>query len=271
MDRYRIKEGQKVLLKDFDPNDRSGWDGDKDSALAKMTELRLELDGLQELLYAENKHRILFVLQGMDTAGKDGTTRSVFDGTNPQGVQVASFKEPSAIELAHDYLWRIHERMPANGEIVIFNRSHYENLLIVRVHNLVPEETWKKRFDHINDFEKMLVDEGTTIVKFFLHIDLKTQKERLLERLEDPKKQWKLSASDIPERKLWPEYMKAYEEVLSKTSTEYAPWYWVPSNHNWYRNLVMASVVVKTLKDLNPQYPPATEDLKNYRAQLEME
>lgn len=271
MDRYRIKEGQKVSLKDFDPDDRSDWDRDKDSALAKMAELRMELDELQEILYAENRHKLLIVMQAMDTAGKDGTIRSVFEGTNPQGVKVSSFKVPSAYEAAHDYLWRIHSQVPAKGEVVVFNRSHYEDLLVVRVHNFVPEEVWKKRFDQINAFERMLVDEGTTILKFFLHIDLKTQKERLQERLDDPKKQWKLSASDLPERKLWPEYMRAYEDVLEKTSTDYAPWYVVPSNHNWYRNLVVASVIVKTLKDLNPQFPKPTEDLQKYQAQLDQE
>jgi PPK2 family polyphosphate:nucleotide phosphotransferase len=271
MDRYRIKEGQKVSLKDIDPDDRSGWDRDKDSALAKTAELRLELDELQELLYAENKRKLLVVLQAMDTAGKDGTIRSVFSGVNPQGVKVASFKVPSPVEMAHDYLWRIHAQTPGNGEIVVFNRSHYENLLVVRVHNLAPEETWKKRFDHINEFERMLADEGTTILKFFLHIDLKTQKERLEERLDDPKKQWKLSASDLPERKLWPQYMLAYEDVLSKTSTKYAPWYIVPANHNWYRNLVVASVIVDALKEMNPQFPQPTEDIEKYRAQLAAE
>ena len=271
MDRYRIKPGQKVHLNDFDPDDKSGWNRDKDSALAKMAELRMQLDELQEVLYAENKHKVLVVLQAMDTAGKDGTIHSVFAGVNPQGVRVASFKVPSSVEAAHDYLWRIHAQVPAKGEIVIFNRSHYEDVLVVRVHNLVPAETWKKRFEQMNQFERMLVDEGTTILKFFLHIDLGTQKERLVERLDDPKKQWKLSSSDLPERKLWPEYMQAYEDVLSETSTDWAPWYVVPANHNWYRNLVVASLVVDALKDLKPQYPAPMEDLAGYRKQLEAE
>jgi PPK2 family polyphosphate:nucleotide phosphotransferase len=184
---------------------------------------------------------------------------------------VASFKVPSLVEAAHDYLWRIHLETPGNGEIMVFNRSHYENLLVVRVHNLVPEDVWKKRFQHMNDFERMLSDEGTTILKFFLNIDLKTQKERLMERLEDPAKQWKLSSADLPERKLWPAYMKAYEDVLSKTSTDYAPWYVVPSNHNWYRNLVVASVIVDAFKKLDPQFPKPTADLAEYRKQLESE
>ncbi len=271
MDRYRIKPEQKVELTDFDPDDKSGWHGDKDSGLARTAELRLQLDELQEVLYAENKHKILVVLQAMDTAGKDGTIRSVFAGVNPQGVRVASFKVPSSLELAHDYLWRIHAQAPAKGEIVIFNRSHYEDVLVVRVHNLAPEAAWKKRFGQINEFERMLVDEGTTILKFFLHIDLATQKERLMERLNDPNKQWKLSSSDLPERKLWPAYIEAYEEALSKTSTDYAPWYVVPSNHNWYRNLVVASLIVDALKGLKPEYPASTLDLEAYRKQLEME
>ena len=271
MDRYRIKPGQAVHLKDFDPNDKSGWDRDKEGGDAKLEELRLELDQLQEVLYAENKRKILVVLQAMDTAGKDGVIRSVFQGVNPQGVKVASFKVPSMVEQAHDYLWRIHIEAPENGEIMIFNRSHYENLLVVRVHNLVPEEVWKKRFQHINDFERMLTDEGTTILKFFLNIDLQTQKERLMERLNDTQKQWKLSSADLPERKLWPAYMQAYEDVLSKTSTEYAPWYVVPANHNWYRNLVVASVIVDTLKKLNLEFPKPAADLEVYRKQLESE
>ncbi len=271
MDRYQIKPGQKVQLKDFDPDDRSGWHGDKESGLAKMAELRLQLDELQEVLYAENKHKVLVVLQAMDTAGKDGTIRSVFAGVNPQGVRVASFKVPSSNELAHDYLWRIHTQTPAKGEIAIFNRSHYEDVLVVRVHNLAPEAVWKKRFDQINDFERTLADEGTTILKFFLHIDLATQKERLMERLDDPNKQWKLSSSDLPERKLWPAYMEAYEDVLSKTSTDCAPWYVVPSNHNWFRNLVVASVIVEALQNLKPKFPASTEDLAAYRKQLESE
>jgi PPK2 family polyphosphate:nucleotide phosphotransferase len=271
MDRYRIKPDQKVKMNDFDPDDRSGWDRGKESGEARLVELRQDLDQLQELLYAENKHKILIVLQAMDTAGKDGTIRSVFEGVNPQGVRVTSFKVPSASEAAHDYMWRIHAAAPENGQIMVFNRSHYENLLVVRVHNLVPEEVWKKRYQHINDFEHMLADEGTTIIKFFLNIDLKTQKERLLERVEDPKKQWKLSASDLPERKLWPAYMQAFEDVLSKTSTEWAPWYIVPANHNWYRNLVVASVIVDTLKNLKPKFPPTTADIAAYRKQLESE
>lgn len=271
MDKYRIKQGQNVQLKDFDPDDKSGWDRDKVSGEAKLVELRLELDQLQEVLYAENKHKILIVLQAIDTAGKDGTIRSVFQGVNPQGVRVASFKVPSVTELAHDYLWRIHAEAPENGEIMIFNRSHYENLLVVRVHNLVPDKIWQRRFQHINDFERMLADEGTAIIKFFLHIDLKTQKGRLMDRLNDPQKQWKLSTSDLPERKLWPAYTQAYEDVLSKTSTEYAPWYVVPSNHNWYRDLMVASVIVDTLKMLKPEFPKSTLDLEAYRKQLDSE
>jgi PPK2 family polyphosphate:nucleotide phosphotransferase len=271
MDRYRVKSEHKISLKDYDPNDLGNWKGAKDNGVARLAELRLELDQLQEVLYAEHKHKILVVLQAMDTAGKDGVIRSVFDGTNPQGVKVASFKVPSQIEADHDYLWRVHAQVPGKGDLVVFNRSHYEQVLVVRVHNLEPEEVWRPHYAQICDFERMLTETGTTILKFFLHIDLDEQKQRLLDRINTPEKQWKFSPGDLPERKLWPEYMKAFEEMLNKTSTEYAPWYVVPANRNWYRDLVVASVLVDTLKKLNMKYPPAAENLAEYKAQLEAE
>jgi PPK2 family polyphosphate:nucleotide phosphotransferase len=261
MDRYRVKSGDKILLRDWDPNDKSAFDGDKEGAGEQLEKLNRELEELQELLFAENKHKVLVVLQGMDTSGKDGVIRHVFEGVNPQGVRVASFKVPTSEELDHDYLWRVHKQTPGRGKIVIFNRSHYEDVLVVRVHGLVPESVWKKRYQQIIDFERLLADEGATILKFFLHIDPDEQKSRLQARLEDPTKQWKFNTGDLKERKLWPEYMKAYENVLNKTSTNWAPWYIVPANHKWYRNLVIATILVKTLKGLRMAYPQPKEDL----------
>jgi PPK2 family polyphosphate:nucleotide phosphotransferase len=272
MERYRIHPEHKISLhKDFDPDDLGNWKGEKDGALARMAELRQELDQLQEVLYAEHKHKVLVVLQAMDTAGKDGTIRSVFDGTNPQGVKVASFKVPTPIEADHDFLWRVHAQAPGKGDLVVFNRSHYEQVLVVRVHKLEPEEQWRPHYAQICDFERMLTETGTTILKFFLHVSLDEQKERLLERIDTPEKQWKFSPGDLPERKLWPDYMKAYEEMLNRTSTEWAPWYVVPANHNWYRNLAVASVLVNALKKLDMKYPAAVHNLGDYRRQLETE
>jgi len=255
MERYRVQPGAKIDLREWDPNDKSAFDGDKKAGRKYLLELNEVLEAQQELLYAEGKHKVLIVLQAMDTGGKDGTIRHVFEGVNPQGVRVASFKVPTREELAHDYLWRVHKHTPGSGEIVIFNRSHYEDVLVVRVHNLVPPEVWSRRYDHINAFERLLADEGTTILKFFLHIDLEEQKQRLQARLDEPHKRWKFSPGDLEERKLWPQYIQAYEDVLSKTSTEYAPWYIVPANRKWYRNLVVASVIINTLKGLNMRYP----------------
>lgn len=261
MKKYHIKPKEKVNLKDWDPNDCSEYPGDKTAAKERLVKLNQELEQLQELLYAEGKHKVLIVLQGMDTSGKDGTIRSVFEGVNPQGVKVVSFKVPTAEELAHDYLWRVHKGVPGKGEIVIFNRSHYEDVLVVRVHSLVPEEIWKKRYAQINAFERLLAEEGTLILKFFLHIDLEEQKQRLVGRLQDKTKQWKFNLGDLGERKLWTEYMKAYEEVLNRTSKPWAPWYIVPANRKWYRNLVIAEVLVQALKGLKMSYPLPKDDL----------
>jgi len=263
MKKYRVSPKDKIKLKDWDPNESSEFSGDKAAAKERLLKLNQELDGLQELLYAEGKHKVLVVLQGMDTSGKDGTIRAVFEGVNPQGVQVAPFKVPSPEDLAHDYLWRTHKVVPGKGELVIFNRSHYEDVLVVRVHDLVPKEVWKKRYAQINAFEHLLADEGTTILKFFLYIDLEEQKQRLLERLADNTKQWKFNVGDLGERKLWPAYMKAYEDILNRTSTPWAPWYIVPANRKWYRNLVIGEVLVDTLKGLNMSYPPPKDDLTN--------
>ena len=255
MERYRVIQGSRVDLSDWDPNDKSAFPEKKKEGRKRLLELNEQLEELQELLYAEHKHKVLIVLQAMDTGGKDGTIRHVFEGVNPQGVRVASFKKSTPEELDHDYLWRVHRQTPGRGEIVIFNRSHYEDVLVVRVHSLVPKEVWSKRYDHINAFERTLVDEGTTILKFFLHIDLDEQRERFQARLDEPHKHWKFNPADLDERKLWPEYMRAYEDVLSRTSTDWAPWYIVPANRKWYRNLVVGTIITETLAGLDMQYP----------------
>ena len=261
MDKYRIKPGGSVDLSQLDPNDKSLFPVNKKEGKKLLPALNLELETLQELLYAEGKHKILIVLQAMDTGGKDGTIRHVFEGVNPQGVQVASFKAPTMKELAHDYLWRIHKHTPGKGEIVIFNRSHYEDVLVVRVHNLVPEAVWSRRYEHIQAFEKLLVDEGTTILKFYLHIDQEEQKERLQARLDDPEKTWKFSIGDLDERKLWSQYLNAFDDAIGKTSTETAPWYVIPANRKWYRNLVISSIIIEKLRSLNMSYPEPEEGL----------
>lgn len=273
MHAYRIDPGQRVNLDNFDPADtRYAKDG-KEKAEQSLLQLNRQLEALQESLYAERRHRVLVVLQGMDTSGKDGVIRRVFEGVNPQGVRVASFKVPTPVELDHDYLWRVHQQTPARGEIVIFNRSHYEDVLVVRVHSLVPEPVWKKRFEQINAFEKLLTDEGTTILKFFLHIDPQEQKERLLERLEKPEKHWKFNPGDLKERALWKEYMKAYEEVLEKTSTPWAPWYVIPANKKWYRDLVISALLVETLQklDIHLLATFSDQEVAEYRRQLSQE
>jgi len=254
-----VTPGTTLRLADLDPADTTGID--KAAAKAETKELNRRLESLQELLYAEGKHKVLIVLQAMDAAGKDGTIRLVFDRLNPQGVKVASFKKPTSQELAHDYLWRVHEHTPGAGEITIFNRSHYEDVLIVRVLGLVPEERWSRRYGHIRAFEQLLADEGTTILKFYLHITKEEQRARLQARLDDPRKHWKFDAGDLDQRKLWDDYMAAYEDAMSETSTDQAPWYVIPSEHKWYRNLVISRILVSTLEGLNMAYPEQTEDL----------
>jgi PPK2 family polyphosphate:nucleotide phosphotransferase len=265
MKSYLVKPGQKINLDEWDSDEKSAWPESKKEAKIEFTNINEKLEEYQELLYAEQKHKILIVLQAMDTGGKDGVIRAVFDGVNPAGVRVASFKVPTPEELSHDYLWRIHKQTPGKGEIVIFNRSHYEDVLVVRVHNLVPKETWRKRFDHINNFEKLLSDEGTTILKFFLHISKDEQKERLQERLDIPEKQWKFSAGDLKERLLWDEYQNAYEDVLNKTSTKYAPWHIIPANRNWYRNWLISSIIVDTLKSFKMKFPQPEQNLSEIK------
>jgi PPK2 family polyphosphate:nucleotide phosphotransferase len=255
IDGYRVEPGTVVDLDAFDPDDQRAFPVGKRAGKRLLAGLTDHLAGLQERLYAEGEQRLLLVLQAMDTGGKDGTIRHVFSGVNPQGVKVTSFKKPSAEELAHDYLWRVHDHTPTRGEIAIFNRSHYEDVLVVRVHDLVPEEAWRRRYRHINEFERMLADEGTTILKFFLLIGLDEQRERLQARLDDPTKTWKFNTGDLAERERWPEYRAAYEEAITETSTAWAPWYVVPANRKWYRNLVVSSALIAALERLDPRYP----------------
>ncbi len=269
MKKYLVKQNIKVKLSDWDPDDTSGFEGNKKEGITVLKKLNEKLDVLQEMLYAEHKHKILIILQAMDTGGKDGTIRSVFEGVNPQGVKVASFKVPTPEELDHDYLWRVHPQAPGKGEIVIFNRSHYEDLLVVRVHNLAPKKVWEKRFQHINEFERMMKDEGTTILKFYLNISQDEQKQRLLDRISTPEKRWKFNPGDLEERKLWKDYMEAYQDVLSKTSKPWAPWYIIPANRNWYRNLVISSILVDTLEKLKMRYPQPVKNINQYAVQLD--
>ena len=260
-DTYRVDEGTKVHLSKWPTSTTDGFKGDKSDGAEALKELNVELAELQQMLYADGRHKLLVVLQGMDTSGKDGTIKHVFHTINPLGVKVANFKRPNDVELAHDYLWRVHENTPRSGNIAIFNRSHYEDVLVVRVHELVPEETWRKRYRHIRDWERLLTDEGTVIVKFFLHISKDEQRARLLERLENPSKHWKFEHGDLEERKLWDDYTAAYEDALSETSTDRAPWYVVPADRKWYRNLLVSQVLIETLRSLDLEYPEPTRDL----------
>jgi len=253
LSKYRVEPGQDVALADWDTRDDGGWA--RDAADNRTSELNSRLEGLQELLYAERRHKLLIVIQATDTGGKDGTIRHVFDKVNPQGVKVASFKKPTDAELAHDYLWRVHQHAPGAGEITIFNRSHYEDVLVVRVHDLVPKKRWSRRYDHINDFERMLSDEGTTILKFFLHISKDEQRERLQDRIDTPEKHWKFEQGDLEERKLWDDYQAAFATMLERTSTKHAPWHVIPADRKWFRNLLISEIVVDTLDGLDMKWP----------------
>jgi len=251
----RVKPGSKVDVARFDCAATFGRD--KDAATDELLQVLARLTDLQARTWAEAKHAVLVVVQGIDAAGKDGTIKVIAGAFNPQGTPVTSFKAPSALELAHDYLWRVHQRVPARGEIGIFNRSHYEDVLIVRVHALVPEERWRKRYEHIRNFEKMLTDEGVTIAKFFLAIDRDEQRARFQDRVDDPTKRWKFNPGDLEERNRWDDYSAAFSEMLHETSTSYAPWYLVPANRNWLRNLAVGEILADTLDALKPTYPPA--------------
>jgi len=267
MERYCVLPDTKIDLDSFPTN----YEGEIDIHTGKdqLKNISKALRDLQELLYAEHKQKVLIVLQGIDTSGKDSTIEHVFGRVNPQGTKVVNFKVPTAKELAHDYLWRVHQHTPGKGEIVIFNRSHYEDVLVVRVHDLVPKSIWEQRYAHINAFERLLADEGTTILKFFLYVSKEEQAERFLARLDRPHKRWKFNPDDLAERNYWDDYKSAFEDMLSRTSTEYAPWYVVPSDRKWYRNLVVASVVEKKIKSLDMQYPAEVPDIDSFRGQLE--
>jgi PPK2 family polyphosphate:nucleotide phosphotransferase len=253
--RYLVKAGTKVKLDDWNPADTSEFHGGRKDGEKTMNAIIEKLDPLQELLYAEHKHKLLVVLQGMDSAGKDATIRRVFEGVNPEGVRVAHFGRPSQEDLDHDYLWRAHRQVPEKGEIVIFNRSHYESVLVERVHGIVPEKTWSRRYGQIVDFERMLSEEGTTILKFFLHISKKEQANRFQARLEDPTKHWKFSYLDYNERSYWKEYVSAYDEAIERTSTDRAPWFVIPSDHGWFRDLVVSQAILSGLQGLDMKYP----------------
>lgn len=254
-----IEPGRAVRLADFDPGFTGGIA--KEEAKAETAENAKALDALGYRLYAENRRALLLVLQGTDTSGKDGTIRKVMDGFNPQSCRVISFKQPSQEELDHDFLWRIFRELPRRGEVGIFNRSHYEDVLIVRVRNLVPREEWETRYDRINAFERLVTGGGTAVVKVFLHISKEEQRKRLEARLNNPDKRWKFSRADLAERKLWDDYQQAYEAALARCSTPHAPWWIVPADHKWYRNLLVSRILRKTLEQMNPQFPPSAPGL----------
>ena len=253
----RVEPGRRIDLGALDPGDTRGWE--KEAAGVATDELLPELTELQERLWAEGSRAVLIVLQGIDAAGKDGAIKKVMTAFNPQGCPVTSFKVPSAEELDHDFLWRIHRRVPGKGEVGVFNRSHYEDVLVVRVHGLVPPEVWRARYDQIVAFEDHLAATGTTIVKCFLYIDKEEQRERFQARYDDPTKRWKFAMGDLDERKHWDDYIAAYEDALSTTSTDRAPWYVIPANKKWFRDLAVATILAETLRELNPAWPAAAD------------
>jgi PPK2 family polyphosphate:nucleotide phosphotransferase len=258
---FIVKPGRRVRLDQWDAEETLGFSKDQQAlgrTIAKLSEL-------QHLLYADRRHALLIVLQGLDASGKDGTIRHVMSGVNPQGCQVTSFKAPTQQELDHDFLWRVHKAVPGRGMIGIFNRSHYEDVLIVRVHSMVKKSVWSKRYEQINDFEKMLAQNGVTILKFFLHISKDEQLRRFQQRLTDPARNWKLSLPDFKEREHWDEYVAAYEDALARCSTKHAPWYIIPSNHKWFRNDAIAAIVIGTLKGMKLRYPPASIDVSQIK------
>lgn len=260
-----VKPGSKVRLKDFD----AGFHGKHESheeTLPQIQKYLQKLEQLQYLMYAERKHSLLIVLQGLDAAGKDGVVRHVLIGMNPSGCVASNFKQPTAEELAHDFLWRVHPHVPAQGSVAIFNRSHYEDVLVVRVHGLVPEKVWSKRYDEINDFENLIAAQNnTTILKFFLHISKEEQLARFKQRLDDPARQWKISESDYKERDYWKDYIEAFEDVLGKTSTAHAPWFIIPANHKWFRDLCISQIITGTMEEMKMQLPKPTVNLAEIR------
>ncbi len=261
---FQVEPAAKLKLDEIDPGFTAKHE-DKAAAAGEVEEMTKKLRELQYLLYAECKRSVLICLQALDAAGKDGVINHVLGNMNPQGTRVHGFKVPSHDEAAHDFLWRIHRQAPAQGEIVVFNRSHYEDVLVVRVHNLVAEEVWSKRYEQINEFEKGLAANGTHVLKFFLHISPEEQLRRFKRRLDDPARHWKISESDYAERELWPQYTAAYEDALSRTSTKHAPWYVIPADHKWFRNLAVSKIVVETLESLDMKFPAPTVDLADIR------
>lgn len=256
LERYRVEPGVRFELSSIDPGEKTLWEHlTKEDHEGVMDELRDGLQHLQKVLFAQNKHRILIVMQAMDTGGKDGCIKHVFSRIDPQGLSVASFKKPTEEELAHDFLWRVHARAPRNGQMVVFNRSHYEDILAVRVKKLYSDDVWKRRYQHVIDFEKMMAEEGTTIVKIFLHISKDEQKRRLESRLANPSKYWKFNPDDLQDRARWDDFMEAYEDLIGKTSTPYAPWYVIPADRKWYRNLCVANLMTKVLEGLDMEFP----------------
>jgi PPK2 family polyphosphate:nucleotide phosphotransferase len=258
----KVEPGTKVNLKDFDP-DFTGKYKNEQETLEELAKLKERLFDLQALMYADNRYALLIVIQAMDAGGKDGLIRNVMAAFNPQGCIVMPFKVPSEEERDHEYMWRIHHAIPKKGEIGVFNRSHYEDVLVVRVHDLVSKDVWKQRYDQINDFERYLEENNVIIRKFYLHISKKEQEERILKRLLDPKKNWKFSAADLKERDHWGDYMEAFEDLLSRCSTKYAPWYIIPSDKKWYRNIAVARILVETLEELNMKWPEPSPDVKD--------
>ncbi len=263
-DQYRVTPGQKIDLDTFDAGSKSkGLSREEgEEAFASLT---ARLRDLQHMMYAEDKRSVLVVLQGRDAAGKDGTIRHVFGPVNPQGCRVTSFKVPSKLEASHDFLWRCHIAAPARGQIGVFNRSHYEDVLVVRVHDLVPKSVWSKRYDHINAFEQLLADNGTMILKFYLHIDRDEQLERFKKRMDNPRKNWKISTADYSERPHWDAYTAAFEEALKKCSTDHAPWFVIPSNRKWFRNLAIAKIVVDAMEGMKMEFPEPSMDMKEVK------
>jgi PPK2 family polyphosphate:nucleotide phosphotransferase len=262
--KFLAEPGAKVRLSKIDPS-YTGKHESHEKALPEIQKNVARMDKLQYLLYADGSQSLLVVLQALDAAGKDGVIRHVFSGMNPQGTFVFGFKQPSKEEAAHDFLWRAHRHAPSKGEVVIFNRSHYEDVLVVRVHKLVPHSVWSKRYDLINDFETMLVRNNTTILKFFLHMTPEEQLARFKQRLDDPSRHWKISEGDYSEREFWPKYVEAYEDAIALTSTKRAPWYIIPSNHKWFRNLAVSQIIADTMDEMGLKLPPTHVDIAAIR------
>lgn len=262
MNQYILPLNSKINIEDYDASEYRKYSGKKEDAIQELAEIRLEIKALQKIFRAKSDKKLLIVFQGMDTSGKDGSIRNIFEGVDINGIRVAHFDKPTEHELKRDFLWRVHNVVPKNGEIVLFNRSHYEDVLIVRVQNLKPKSIWEKRYAHINNFEKLLCDEGTIIFKLFLNISFEEQTKRLQRRIDNPDKHWKIHPNDFKDRNKWDEYVIAYNEMLEKTNKAYAPWYIIPANKKWYRNLIAGRIILNELKNLELKYPAGNSDLK---------